>query len=256
MPDPKEDKLEKVFDEIGINWLKETEVRIDNKAEALKNTIKWVFGLGSSATLFGVFFTSDFMEDFDPALLTIPFLLLLGSYALAVFSNNYIDPQKISAHEENREKEVLVNAIETAKKFIFFSSITLVLGMISVPIVISAGMPKNEIPAAISASHYVIQIENEKHLQSISVNGRLGSASDTLFIEIQSGTDIYSAETFRQTKILLKEENRFESTYFFENPIKIDSAKIFLQLNYILNNSLIASFKVQSDELTEKEALN
>lgn len=237
-----EQKKEQILEQLGLDWIEKTEIRIQTKAENIKKTIQWIFGLGSSASIAGIFFQPQFILHINLLWLSIPILLLFCSFCLAVLSDSYIDPKKVLANDSEDVHKILIECTKNAKRYIQLASILLIIGVVFLPIVLSVP-PKGG--SKLTSTYFATSVDSIYSVKSVTVDGHFPNA-DTTIVRVVQGSGFYKNKIIAESSHTLDSDKELNATLMFDAPIQLNKNFLFIEVEFFKPDSTLLLYRTKS----------
>lgn len=223
--------------QLSRSWLTGAEKRITGQVEGIQTTIKWFFGLGTSATILAVLFKDPKWTIFSLLIFVGSLALLLVSYAFSVFALTLVSRTVAEPNSDDCIREEFNRGNRLSKRYIIAASACLLLGMSFFPAAIMASYSVERKEKEVNAPSYfdavamirTMNASGEKLLVGIDVSGY--SQGKSVQFKLLKGSSFYSSVEVDSMKHRLRHQN-FDVVLPTTRPLPIEKTKYFLTMYY------------------------
>jgi len=224
-----------VWFKLSRSWVNNADDRIQKQAENIQGTIKWFFGLGSSATIIGIFLKDPKLDTISGWLFAGVVLFMMISFALATLATTTISKSVDQPNDANAIREVFNKSNNEARWYLVGSSSCLLLGMALIaPALLQSFKPTEPKDTRLSfvGSYETKLLGKDVFLSSIHLSGHCGVAK-TILIRIDTGKSAGEATNVIHFSQPVAHAD-FDIAYSIaqETSLKLSKSNVYLSVYY------------------------
>jgi hypothetical protein len=223
-----------VWFKLSRSWVNNADDRIQKQSENVQNTIKWFFGLGSSATIIGIFLKDPKMIQLNGWLFFFVVLFLMIAYALSTLATTTISKSVDTPNDAEKIREVFNKSNKEAKFYLVISSICLFLGMALIAPALMSSFKTTAVNDSLSftGSYESRIVAKEQFLKSIHVSGYCAVAKSIIIRVDTGGTIGTAANIIYFTQPLNRPEFNIAYPMVRDTLIKLSKINVYLTVGY------------------------